>query len=725
MITDRNVYEISPGSQSGNYGPGVAIMPDQAIAEDAKTPDWYLQNARYISNQYNPVLFNFQSISGLQDMDQQQRWASRSLLWYSYYFGNQQVAEYNSVVRDEQNQPLPIKMFKDQSIPMLINHMIGNVKDVINVLPEIIDAVGLSEDIISVKEMKRDIAKFALDYPEIMQKMQMYGAQIVETLQFDQEQELTEHFEQNSKEMAEEIFENFAIDALYRNRWREVFTTAARDALVVGFGCIRTYAQNGRPVYKRVAPHNAIWDSSVSSPQNRGGRYAGEIYQMTVPEIAARWGDQLGLTAMKTLEVIAKNQKYQQPFNIMLPNTNLIFWAQGAAGVSLATIVDTEWVGMKQLSPGKFTATRYQATLIANKFVVDFRECDNIIEDEFDPSDTMLSYRIVTPVIEYGYAQGVTEKLYRMSDLLSMYRTKMIQLIARSKGKNYIIRSWKLPEAVRTPELMADFSRMGLTVINDASEEDDPNTRLVEPIDMTMDPTVVSLINVLAEMKSTMEDVISLPAAVRGSVNGYQSVKSLQQNKAQSNKGIQIYYDALFEFFENVISYSAEMYKKMACSDELYESALIVGDKQVKWLKLETSDIRFSKLRIYLKFDDASTDQQRAEIIADLQQAVNRGELDAMDIVRVRMLKSVRKIYNYLKARYATKKREQIAQQQQEAAAAQAMNERNAQAQENSAAIAGEAGLQKQQMMNDAKASSDFINMANNQQNSDPLGIRK
>lgn len=34
----------------------------------------------------------------------------------------------------------------------------------------------------------------------------------------------------------------------------------------------------------------------------------------------------------------------------MLPNTNLIFWAQGAAGVPLATIVETEWIGFKELA---------------------------------------------------------------------------------------------------------------------------------------------------------------------------------------------------------------------------------------------------------------------------------------------------------------------------------------------------------------------------------------
>lgn len=707
----------------GNLPPGSALQPEQTLPEDKLTPEWYMQNARYIANQYNPVLFNFQSISGLQNNDIVQRWASRSIIWYSYYFGNQQVSDYSSVVMDEQNNALPIRMFKDQTISTLINHMLGNVKDVVNALPDIISAIGLSEDIVSAKQLKMDMAKFKFDYPEIAEEMRTLGVEIMKGLNFNQEDELISHFQENAKEMAEEIYENLAVDSLYKNKWREIYSLAARDAFVVGVGCVRVIVDNDRAVNKRVAPHNLIWDSSITSTQNRGGRYAGEIYQMTTPEIAARWGDQLGFKRLQEIEHISRNQRFQQPFNIMLPNTNLIFWAQGAAGVPLATIVETEWIGFKELAPGKFTATRRKATLIANKYVVDFGECDNIVEDKFNPSDTELSFKIVTPVIEYGYAQGVTEKLYRMSDLLSMYRTKMIQLIARSKGKNYILRAWKLPEAMRSQDIIADFTRMGITVINDASEEDDVNARLVEPVDMTMDPTVIGMINVLAEMKGVMEDVASLPAAVRGATSGYQSAKSLNINKAQSNKGIQVYYDAVFEFFENVINYTTEVSKQLATRGELFNASMIIGDKQVKWLKFAAKDLKFSDLMIQLKLEDAADEQEKAEIMADVAQAVNRGELSGVDLLKLRMLKSKRKMYDYLQGRYKQNELKALAKDAADRQTQIAINDRNAQAQENSANAAVQGGLEKQALANQGKIQSEALKIGAGQ-NSDPLGLR-
>lgn len=707
----------------GNLPPGSALQPEQTLPEDKLTPEWYMQNARYIANQYNPVLFNFQSISGLQNNDIVQRWASRSIIWYSYYFGNQQVSDYSSVVMDEQNNALPIRMFKDQTISTLINHMLGNVKDVVNALPDIISAIGLSEDIVSAKQLKMDMAKFKFDYPEIAEEMRTLGVEIMKGLNFNQEDELISHFQENAKEMAEEIYENLAVDSLYKNKWREIYSLAARDAFVVGVGCVRVIVDNDRAVNKRVAPHNLIWDSSITSTQNRGGRYAGEIYQMTTPEIAARWGDQLGFKRLQEIEHISRNQRFQQPFNIMLPNTNLIFWAQGAAGVPLATIVETEWIGFKELAPGKFTATRRKATLIANKYVVDFGECDNIVEDKFNPSDTELSFKIVTPVIEYGYAQGVTEKLYRMSDLLSMYRTKMIQLIARSKGKNYILRAWKLPEAMRSQDIIADFTRMGITVINDASEEDDVNARLVEPVDMTMDPTVIGMINVLAEMKGVMEDVASLPAAVRGATSGYQSAKSLNINKAQSNKGIQVYYDAVFEFFENVINYTTEVSKQLATRGELFNASMIIGDKQVKWLKFAAKDLKFSDLMIQLKLEDAADEQEKAEIMADVAQAVNRGELSGVDLLKLRMLKSKRKMYDYLQGRYKQNELKALAKEAADRQTQIAINDRNAQAQENSANAAVQGGLEKQALANQGKIQSEALKIGAGQ-NSDPLGLR-
>jgi hypothetical protein len=180
-------------------------------------------------------------------------------------------------------------------------------------------------------------------------------------------------------------------------------------------------------------------------------------------------------------------------------------------------------------------------------------------------------------------------------------------------------------------------------------------------------------------------------------------------NKAQSNKGIQIYYDAVFEFFESVIGYSTEVSKQLITRDELYNAPMIIGDKQVKWLKLEAKDLKFSDLMIHLKLDDATNEQEKAEIMADVAQAVNRGELSGMDLLKLRMLKSKRKMFNYLEGRYKINELKAMAQQQAQMEQQAMMNERNAQAQENSTQIAAQAGLEKQALANQGKSDQEAM----------------
>lgn len=719
--------EISDFNSSTDLASANYLQPMQKIPEKDMTTEWYLQNARWIASNYNQWINNLipNGSPASNDNEFMARWATSTIYWYSYYFGRQAMRNYAFITNDEKNAPLPIPLFKDQSIPTIINFMLGNVKDIINVLPKIISAFGISDDIVSMKQLKMDLAKFKLDYEELVEEQRVYGAEILKGMNFNSEEEITKYFQETSKEMAEEIYETLAIDSLMKNNWKEIFTSTTRDIFVTGFGCIKISAIAGRVVYQRIPPWMCIWDWSSSSSQGRKARFGGHLEQLGVPEVMARWGNQLTPTQQKELEVIARNQRYQQPFNSLIPQTNLIWWRQGASGQPLITIAHTEWVGYKELrsSDGKVehTTTRRRATIIGNRFIVDFGECDNIVEDKYNPSDTELSYRWCTPTAEFGYAQGIVEKLHSMSDAISLYRTKMMQLIARSKGKNYIIRAWKLPDSMRTPDLIADFSRMGLTVLNDASEEDDPNSRLVEQVDMTMDPTVIGLINVIAEMKATMDDAMSIPPGVRGSTSGYMPAKTQAFNKAQSTQGVKIYYDACYEFFENCINYAADTAKIMVTSDEMYEGSFIVGEKQVKWLKLEAKDLKFSSLGVFLELEDLSDEQDKEQLKQIVLADINRGTLTSMDFVKISAMRSKRAMSNYLEGRYTYLEVKAAQAQARQEEMQMQMAERQAQAQENSSQIAAEAGLQRQQMVEQTKQDQ----LAAQMMQQDPLGIRQ
>lgn len=714
--------EISSFNPSTDVASGSYLQPEQKVPESKMTPEWYLQNARWIASNYNHWIANLIP-SGTPfgyDSEFMARWATSTIYWYSYYFGKQQMQRYAFVNNDEKNNPLPIPMFKDQSIPTIINFMLGNVKDVINVLPKIISAFGISDDIVSTKQLKMDLAKFKLDFAEIAQEQEILGVEVLKGMNFNSEEQIVKYFQESSKEMAEETYEILALDALYKNNWKDPFTHVSRDILVTGWGCFKIGIIAGKLTFQRISPWMSIWDWTSSSSQGRKARFGGHLEQISVPEVMARWGHQLTKREQDELEVIARNQQYQQPFNSLIPQTNLVWWRQGATGQPLITVAHTEWVGYKEMTEdnGKilYTTTRRRCTIIGNRYIVDYGECDNIVENKYNPSDTELSYRWCTPTSEFGYAQGIVEKLHTMSDAISLYRTKMMQLVARSKGKNHIIRAWKLPEAMRTPDIMADFSRMGLTVINDAGEEDDPNARMVEAVDMTMDPTVFGLIQVIQEMKVTMDDAMSIPQGVRGATGGYMPAKTQAFNKAQSTQGVKIYYDAIYDFFENCINYAADTYKVFITSEDSYEGSFLIGDKQVKWLKMEAKDLKFSTLGIFLEFEDISDEQDKKELKDVVMVDINRGALTSMDYVKITGMRSKRAMRNYLEGRYTYLEIKAAQKEEADRQAALAGAERQAQATENATQVASQAGLAKQEMVEQTKQDQIAANMMSQMQ---------
>jgi hypothetical protein len=650
-------------------------MPDQMVSEEEyKNPSWYLSNARFIMSNYNPVINPYAAIpegTGVMDgiID---RWAARTDVWYSYYAGKQTNLAHSYITRDESNMPLPIQMFQDQNIPRLIKHLEGYMSDVIKNLPDAIGALGLSENITNAISIKQEIARWMIEQENagVIAEMEAMGIKFSDQFKFNTEEELNQYFEEDHKEFEEQLYEWLAMDSLYINKWKDPFSLASRDVFVTGFGMMRVISRGGKVVYRRVPPRMAVWDNSEDSKLNLHAKYAGEIYQLTIPQIAQRYGKQLTKAELEEIQVIAKDSSQYTQLNSMLPSTNLVWWStQNNQRLPLVTCADVEWVSMKVIGKegdeNKYITTVRKCTVIGNKFVVDWGEAENIVENKDNPSDPELSFKVCTPDIILGYPVGVTERLYKMADIMSAYRTKMIQLIARSKGRVFIIYADQLPEGMRTPQILSDFSRLGIAVINRADGETiEKDGRVGENVDLTMDPTVLGMVNLIAEMKMTMEEIVNLPSNVLGQQKGFESFKTKEFNRSQSTQGILSYYEAIEDWFLNIIDYGTETSKIMISRNEFFDGSLVIGDRGVKYLQsVPTKDFSFSKLRIYGTFDDIMRAKDRDQLMYLAELAINAQQIDFVDIVKTSGMRSARAIRNYLTAKLNERKREMAEQQ--------------------------------------------------------------
>jgi hypothetical protein len=85
-------------------------------------------------------------------------------------------------------------------------------------------------------------------------------------------------------------------------------------------------------------------------------------------------------------------------------------------------------------------------------------------------------------------------------------------------------------------------------VILPSRDMDDPqgNGKLIETIDMTLDPSIVGLSQLIDRLRVYMDDIISMPANSRGMVSSYQSKDTLRMNLESASKGMASYYSTFY-----------------------------------------------------------------------------------------------------------------------------------------------------------------------------------
>ena len=81
---------------------------------------------------------------------------------------------------------------------------------------------------------------------------------------------------------------------------------------------------------------------------------------------------------------------------------------------------------------------------------------------------------------------------------------------------------------------------------------------------------------------------------------------------------------------------------------------MVIGDYGINWLRASRKET-FQNLLIYIHRYDVVDEQNLAILNNDIQPLIQNGLIDFEDIMAIRRMTSVRKIYNYI--RYRTKKR--------------------------------------------------------------------
>ena len=719
--------------QSGSFSQSMlTFQPDQAIKE--WNEDEYIKNLRFISASWNKVIYQFAPPdSGIQIKPLY--WVTNYVNNASFFFGKNTTYDYGFLTRDETNNTLPVPMFRGQDVYELIKHTVGVMDSFVRTIPNLLSVTALSEDAVSRKQMIYNLAKLQIEnkvYFDLMKTLTGIGIEPVGNLNFQSQEQLDKYFE-SFQDALEKIYVTLAKYAFTFNHAPEFFNKAAEYFGIGGLVQMRCYVHNGRTKWRLVEPQNAIWDNYNSQNQHREDRFAGEYCEKTIPEILSMF-DWTPAEREEIKALAVASNSIWQTYNIPTGN-QLVWWRTSSAGIPMVTCVHGQWRSLKfggLDDDGKeiWLPTLREGWLVGNKYVKDFGESKNIIEDKHDNTRMRMHYVTATADTVMGVHMGIVDRLREYQKLKDAFQTKLNQLVANSKGKRYVMYADKMPEGMGAPDVLAQLSQAGIAVLPTRDIDDDSpegNRGLIDTIDMTLDPTILNLGALIANLRTYMDNILSLPAAARGQQVNYQSKDVYAANVQASGYGMSSYYNTFYTWVLRILELSADLNKMTMAEGDKDTLTILVGDAKVEMLKMDdVKEMSFEDFCLGLSLEDFMTDQERQALIQFYMQraSASADPEDEQVMVKLMQIKSKTEFNDYVEsvitAKLARKQQEMMAQQQQQ----QMMAEQAANAQVQSTAI----NADNQQAMQDKQIQADMAmqqqKMQGEQMSEDPLGLR-
>jgi hypothetical protein len=693
---------MSVAETSGNTNnTGLTYLPNQIVDEFSDSD--YIATARFISNQWNlPVYYSTQWSLPQNEIGLPLGFAARTMIWRDYYFGVQSNIDYNYLNINENGQRLMLKLFRGKDIFKYVNYTIEPIIDLTKKIPKVLMCTTVSENVISKRRFMLDFGKFQQEQEEMLsymnEKFGMYlqtpsGTKFIKNAQ----QELV------SVDFREDLADgavNVGKDVYYRNHLNEVFVESGKDALISGLAGVNVSVVNGYVLVERIPPYEAIFSPAVNGDQHRSDPFGGRLRFMTVQEIAAHWGDELGPEKLKELQGMA-NQSSQLPINGLGWNyynnvigSSTFNWWNNTDGVPRIAVLQCQWASYKrsEIEDGSHKQCLRECVLIGNKYLVNAKISENQTKDWKNPSETSLDYIFSSPMSVFGKNMGIPEILYTYQNRVDFLQTKIDYWVNQTKGTFYLINGSYLDEGVDATDIMSDVSSMRIHVTKGMdADAGETVQKFMEQGAIEMPRDMVNVINQINMYRNMMADVLNIPDAARGIMEGYIPQKTLNTQISQSAKGTRYFYDPLFTFYNRVMQKAIDKFKTSTLDNPDFEYELIVGDTQAEIFKA-TKEFGLSKYAMYIGFEDVADEgykQRMLDMMFAYAQNPQSGYTMA-DYSSIESMYTKGEINNYLQFRDFEIKQAQAAQRQAEMEAAQAQNEQNNATQENITAMNNE-----------------------------------
>lgn len=665
--------------------PDLREQPDQFVPENKKDQLWYTENARYVASKYNT---QFNSLGFRNASVNYDKPIDEMLRLFTYYLGKQENRDYYYTTQDQTGCELPTVWINGQKLTSMIDFMLGTgIKMIENIEPSV---KAISRTAVNKKTLDMELALLKVEFANVFKQMEEdFGVSVnpLGTKEFELPEEVMKYMQYDYKQYGEEIAYDMITDILHRNKFMSKYKQAFFYTLLAGVVGIENLIINKKQTKKIILPYNLIWDNTFDDDLNEGARFVGKIDWITPGEIVSNpyYTRQLSEAEVNEIKKLTPDNidKLLGEDNI---TTNKLKWYWNNNGVPSIAATTCYWIGYKELRYEKtkdkygnthlgkikgpaasqyWVKTVYKATLLANKYVVDFGEVENIVRKSDDINDVQLPITVFIPNMVMGESRSIASRLHKHQDRIDFLNNEITKTITRAKGKVFVLNKNKLGSAT-SQEVLNDFERIGIHISDGGATGEDPvaadNNRIVEVVDMTLDPNVQQLLSLKREEERIMEEIVNVPKVAMGQQQGYVGAKTQAGSIAQSNLGTAYLYQGFIQFIEKDLQYALNQFKVSLLANE-DEDIPVVGDRGMNFLKV-TKDFMFEDFGIYVKVKDFIDDQAKERLLFIAQAAMQNQAIDMLDYIAIETSKTYAELQNQL--RYAIEKKQRKMEEQQQ-----------------------------------------------------------
>jgi hypothetical protein len=668
------------------------LQPDQAV--DNYNEAEYKKNLLFLASQYNNALNNVPIItaSGTITSTGTTSYIAEYFQNLTYIYGTQSAASYAFFVKDMNGNDTQIPMVRGLDVFKIFNYLHGQATDLIDPLPKTTIATAYSKNAVSARKDMMDYVYFQIKNKTFLKLIEMesgFGFKAIDR-DFKTQDEVDKFFE-SFQEGMEIAYNNMAKDILYTNNY-QILLPRAFDYTVIGnLSMICVEYVNGRAQWRIVTPDKAIVDYTKGLDVHLNDDYAGEVFQMTIPELFSTYD--FNETEQKELEAIAKNEGglYSTYFSTYMNNG--LYWWTNQNNVPKVTCVKGQWKSLVKDDNGDWKQVNREGVIIGERYLRECKISEGQFWDKKAKHNKRLKYIILTPNLMMGTSISIVGVIKRYQDLKDAFTTKMISMTASAIGKSVVFRASKLPAGLNTPDVISQLKQARVLVIEgDDTDEIPDGKKLVETVDLTLDPSINLILQIAQYFETVISDVLNVPASVRGQQSGYQSSKVVDNIQTQSGKGLSFLYKNVMLWIKELLEYSVDLTKTMAPDDELGREhlQLVIGDAIVESLSMDTvREMQFEDFLLALSPNNYVNETEKAKL-ADLtiQVATTGGSRKILkDYIKLTQLDTTTEQLNYLEAEIYKDEAREDAQMQ---AQMQAEQERAALQAETQESIAGQ-----------------------------------